>query len=98
MLLLRNHHAVLLEVLLVPPPTAHLAATLLCRQTAAPQSVDVRRGRLVALVESFVQMLGSSIENLLNKVRRPPACPAFGLLVAAFLCVAWLGMEVHHTG
>lgn len=33
-----------------------------------PQSVDVRRGRLVALIESFVQMLGSAIESLLNKV------------------------------
>ncbi|PRW58999.1 putative histone-lysine N-methyltransferase ATXR3 isoform X1 [Chlorella sorokiniana] len=35
----------------------------------AAQSVDVRRGRLVALIESFVQMLGSSIESLLNKMR-----------------------------
>lgn len=36
---------------------------------AALQSVDVRRGRLVALIESFVQMLGSAIEGVLNKVR-----------------------------
>ncbi|KAL4859889.1 Histone-lysine N-methyltransferase [Chlorella vulgaris] len=33
------------------------------------QSVDVRRGRLLAHVESFVRMLGTAIESLLSQMR-----------------------------
>jgi hypothetical protein len=47
--------------LLSPPACCLLPAACL-------QSVDVRRGRLIAHAESFVHMLGTAMEGLLNQV------------------------------
>lgn len=53
------------------------------------QSVDVRRGRLIANAESFVHMLGTAIETLLTQV----------VLCGAFLpATSASGRADDHTG
>ena len=55
-------------LLLLRPCAANASLAIPAVSPACLQSVDVRRGRLVAHGESFVHMLGTAMEGLLNQV------------------------------